>query len=139
MLGCGLSRTFTHLLVARFVTGMGSALQMSGSQLFLADISQPHNRARSLGTNHVSSHQLDALLVPFFGAMFALPQISASFASALSSLTISHISDAVTEMLHIICIRVSQARKVSQSSYARAEKGDFTDRSQGKDAFASST
>lgn len=53
MLGCGLSRTFTHLLVARFVTGMGSALQMSGSQLFLADISQRHNRARSLGTNHV--------------------------------------------------------------------------------------
>ena len=53
MIGCGLSRTFTHLLMARFVTGMGSALQMSGSQLFLADISQPHNRARSLGTNHV--------------------------------------------------------------------------------------
>ncbi|KAK9864537.1 hypothetical protein WJX84_006292 [Apatococcus fuscideae] len=70
MLGCGLSRTFTHLLVARFVTGMGSALQMSGSQLFLADISQPHNRARSLGTNHAAS-QVGSLVGPAIGGYLA--------------------------------------------------------------------
>lgn len=69
MLGCGLSRTFTHLLVARFVTGMGSALQMSGSQLFLADISKRHNRARSLGTNHVRTPHF-----PPFPSLFPSPQ-----------------------------------------------------------------
>ncbi|KAK9866843.1 hypothetical protein WJX84_004388 [Apatococcus fuscideae] len=70
MIGCGLSRTFTHLLMARFVTGMGSALQMSGSQLFLADISQPHNRARSLGTNHAAS-QVGSLVGPAIGGYLA--------------------------------------------------------------------
>lgn len=35
----------------RWVTGLGSALQMSGSQLCLADISRADNRSRCLGTN----------------------------------------------------------------------------------------
>ena len=40
----------------RWVTGIGSALQMAGAQLFLADISLSSNRARTLGTNQVSHH-----------------------------------------------------------------------------------
>ena len=53
MIGCGMSRNFTQLLAWRWVTGVGSALQMSGSQLYLADISLSSNRARTLGTNQV--------------------------------------------------------------------------------------
>ena len=45
--------SFEQLLVARWLTGIGSALQNTGAQLFLADISTPANRAQSLGTNQV--------------------------------------------------------------------------------------
>ena len=55
MIGCGTAATFQHLLAWRWVTGVGSALQMAGAQLFLADISQSSNRARSLGINQVSA------------------------------------------------------------------------------------
>lgn len=53
MIGCGLSETFGQLLAWRWVTGVGSALQMCGAQLFLTDISLSTNRARTLGTNQV--------------------------------------------------------------------------------------
>ena len=53
MIGCGLAMTFEQLLVARWITGIGSALQNTGAQLFLADISTPANRAQSLGINQV--------------------------------------------------------------------------------------
>lgn len=63
MIGCGTAATFQHLLAWRWVTGIGSALQMAGAHLFLADISQPSNRARSLGVNQVSAgYQAGALL-----------------------------------------------------------------------------
>ena len=55
MIGRGTAATFQHLLAWRWVTGTGSALQMAGAQLFLADISQSSNRARSLGINQVST------------------------------------------------------------------------------------
>ena len=51
MVGCGMSRSFSQLLAWRWVTGLGSALQMSGAQLYLADISACSNRARIMGTN----------------------------------------------------------------------------------------
>lgn len=51
MVGCGMSTSFPQLLAARCVTGVGSALQNTGAQLFLADISTPDNRAQCLGTN----------------------------------------------------------------------------------------
>lgn len=55
MIGCGLSGTFGQLLAWRWVTGIGSALQMAGAQLFLTDISLSTNRARTLGTNQARS------------------------------------------------------------------------------------
>ncbi len=51
MVGCGLATDFPQLLAARCVTGVGSALQNTGAQLFLADISTTENRAQCLGTN----------------------------------------------------------------------------------------
>ena len=57
MVGCGASRSFAQLLAWRWVTGLGSALQMSGAQLYLADISASSNRARTMGTNQVHAQQ----------------------------------------------------------------------------------
>ena len=57
MLGCGASRSFAQLLAWRWVTGLGSALQMSGAQLYLADISASSNRARTMGTNQARACQ----------------------------------------------------------------------------------
>lgn len=51
MIGSAVAGTFPELLAWRFITGAGSALQMSGSQLFLADVSNRENRAKTLGTN----------------------------------------------------------------------------------------
>ena len=53
MFGCGMAGSFQHLLAWRWVTGLGSALQMSGSHLCLADISKSSTRTRCLGTNQV--------------------------------------------------------------------------------------
>jgi MFS family permease len=53
MIGCGVAGSFGQLLAARCLTGVGSALQNTGAQLFLADISTPENRAQCLGTNQV--------------------------------------------------------------------------------------
>lgn len=63
MLGCGLAGSFQQLLVWRWVTGLGSALQMSGSQLCLADISRADNRARCLGTNQVGLTRTTLMLL----------------------------------------------------------------------------
>lgn len=66
MIGCGLAMNFEQLLVARWITGIGSALQNTGAQLFLADISTPSNRAQSLGTNQARHcHQLLTLSTNF--------------------------------------------------------------------------
>ncbi|CAL5228622.1 g11787 [Coccomyxa viridis] len=70
MIGCGMSRNFTQLLAWRWVTGVGSALQMSGSQLYLADISLSSNRARTLGTNQAAS-LLGGLVGPALGGLLA--------------------------------------------------------------------
>eukprot|EP00884_Botryococcus_braunii_P001802 jgi/Botrbrau1/11622/Bobra.0209s0013.1 len=70
MIGCGLAGDFTQLLLWRWVTGVGSSLQMAGSQLFLADISQTENRARYLGTNQAAS-MLGGLVGPALGGLLA--------------------------------------------------------------------
>lgn len=51
MVGSGLAQNFAELLAWRFVAGAGSALYMTGAQIYLADISNEHNRARFMGTN----------------------------------------------------------------------------------------
>lgn len=51
MVGSGLSGDIYQLLAWRFVAGAGSAMYMTGAQIYLADISSPENRARFIGTN----------------------------------------------------------------------------------------
>lgn len=51
MVGSGMSGSIEVLLAWRFVAGAGSAMYMTGAQIYLTDISTPENRARFIGTN----------------------------------------------------------------------------------------
>jgi MFS family permease len=51
MIGSGFSADIPQLLVWRFVAGAGSAMYMTGAQIYLVDISTVENRARIIGTN----------------------------------------------------------------------------------------
>lgn len=51
MLGSGLAPSIVALLLWRLVAGAGSAMYMTGAQIYLADISTAENRARFIGTN----------------------------------------------------------------------------------------
>ncbi len=77
MVGCGMSATFGQLLLWRWVTGVGSALQMAGAQLFLTDISVSGNRARTLGTNQARrrAHARGFISAVFFRP-YAWPGVS---------------------------------------------------------------
>jgi len=51
MIGSGLSGSIGELLAWRVVAGAGSAMYMTGAQIYLVDISTPANRARFIATN----------------------------------------------------------------------------------------
>lgn len=51
MFGSGFAGDIVQLLAWRFIAGAGSAMYMTGAQIYLADISTPANRARFIGTN----------------------------------------------------------------------------------------
>lgn len=67
---CGFAHTYTELLVYRFITGIGSAFQMCGAQLYLADVSIRENRARVLGAN-TSAALLGVSVGPAMGGLMA--------------------------------------------------------------------
>jgi MFS family permease len=49
--GSGFAGDLIELALWRFVAGAGSAMYMTGAQIYLADISGPENRARVIGAN----------------------------------------------------------------------------------------
>lgn len=51
MVGSGFAVGIVDLLAWRFVAGAGSAMYMTGAQIYLTDISTSANRARFIGTN----------------------------------------------------------------------------------------
>jgi len=51
MYGSGFAGDIVQLLAWRFIAGAGSAMYMTGAQIYLADISTPENRGRFIGTN----------------------------------------------------------------------------------------
>lgn len=51
MIGSGLAPSIWVLLAWRVVAGAGSALYMTGAQIYLIDIAEPHQRARYIATN----------------------------------------------------------------------------------------
>jgi MFS family permease len=85
MVGSGLAVGITDLLAWRFVAGAGSAMYMTGAQIYLADISTPATRARVMGANQAALlfgtsigpaiggalGELLGLRAPFFAVGFA--------------------------------------------------------------------
>jgi DHA1 family multidrug resistance protein-like MFS transporter len=51
MFGSAVAPNIGVFLFWRFVAGMGSAMYMTGAQIYLADISTPSNRAKNIATN----------------------------------------------------------------------------------------
>lgn len=70
MYGSGLAGDIVQLLVWRFVAGAGSAMYMTGAQIYLADISTPATRARFIGTNQ-SALLLGIAVGPAIGGIVA--------------------------------------------------------------------
>jgi MFS family permease len=54
MFGSGVSFDIWQLMVWRFVAGAGSAMYMTGAEIYLVDVSTPETRAMCLETNQMS-------------------------------------------------------------------------------------
>jgi MFS family permease len=70
MVGTGLSGSLGVLLGWRVLTGLGGAAQMTGAQLYLADISKPSNRARTLAPTS-AAFSAGASVGPAIGGLLA--------------------------------------------------------------------
>ena len=70
MAGSGLAPNVGVLIAWRFVSGIGSAMYMTGAMIYLADIAGPDQRARYLGTNQAAV-QLGVSIGPAIGGLIA--------------------------------------------------------------------
>jgi len=70
MVGTGLSGSLGVLLGWRVLTGLGGSAQITGAQLYLADISKPSNRARTLAPTS-AAFSAGASVGPAIGGILA--------------------------------------------------------------------
>jgi MFS family permease len=70
MFGSGLSFDIWQLMAWRFIAGAGSAMYMTGAQIYLVDVSTPENRAMFLGANQMAIN-LGVSLGPGIGGLVA--------------------------------------------------------------------
>lgn len=91
MIGSGFVDGIPELLFWRLIAGAGSAMYMTGAQVYLVDISTPRNRARVLGANQGAlllgvslGPGLGGLLAEAFG--FRLPFVAVGAAALLTAL-----------------------------------------------------
>jgi MFS family permease len=91
MIGSGFSADIAQLLIWRFVAGAGSAMYMTGAQIYLVDISTLENRARIIGTNQGAlllgvsiGPGIGGLLADLFG--FRVPFLVVGAAAAVAAL-----------------------------------------------------
>jgi MFS transporter, DHA1 family, multidrug resistance protein len=70
MAGSGFAPNIGVLIVWRFVSGVGSAMYMTGAMIYLADIAGPDQRARYLGTNQAAV-QLGVSIGPAIGGLIS--------------------------------------------------------------------
>jgi len=70
MAATALATSFQQLVTLRVITGVGGSMQMSGSQLYLADISSSHNRARTMAPL-MASFSAGAVAGPALGGFLA--------------------------------------------------------------------
>ena len=70
MIGSAMSASLAPLVVWRFVAGVGSAMYMTGALVYLADVSEPANRARLLGVNQ-GALLIGTAIGPVIGGLLA--------------------------------------------------------------------
>jgi DHA1 family multidrug resistance protein-like MFS transporter len=113
MVGSGFAVGIVDLLAWRFVAGAGSAMYMTGAQIYLTDISNPTNRARFIGTNQGAlllgvsiGPAVGGLLAEFWGlrAPFIVTGIAALFAMV-------HAYFKIPETRHLALAQIEAARK----------------------------
>jgi MFS family permease len=78
MLIMGTAKTSSELITGRFGVGVGGSLQLAGGQLYISDISNARNRARTLGPM-TAAFSLGAVLGPALGGYLASYGTSAPF------------------------------------------------------------
>jgi MFS family permease len=115
MVGSGFSVGIVDLLAWRFVAGAGSAMYMTGAQIYLTDISNPTNRARFIGTNQGAlllgvsiGPAVGGVLAEFWGlrAPFIVTGVAALFAMV-------HAYFKIPETRHLALAQIEAARKPS--------------------------
>ncbi|KAK9819267.1 hypothetical protein WJX81_001189 [Elliptochloris bilobata] len=128
MVGCGMSATFGQLLLWRWVTGVGSALQMAGAQLFLTDISVSGNRARTLGTNQAAS-LVGGLVGPAVGGLLA------DVSGLRAPFTMTGIAAAAAAVYGLL--RLPETRRLSEEREERARVAEEADECEAEQPAAS--
>ena len=68
--GFGIAQTLGHLISLRSLSGIGGAMEMTSAQLYLSDISNAHNRARTMAPMNMAS-AAGNILGPFLGGLLA--------------------------------------------------------------------
>ncbi len=115
MVGSGFSVGIVDLLAWRFVAGAGSAMYMTGAQIYLTDISNPTNRARFIGTNQGAlllgvsiGPAVGGVLAEFWGlrAPFIVTGVAALFAMV-------HAYFKIPETRHLALAQIEADRKPS--------------------------
>ena len=115
MVGSGFAVGIVDLLAWRFVAGAGSAMYMTGAQIYLTDISNPTNRARFIGTNQGAlllgvsvGPAVGGVLAEFWGlrAPFIVTGVAALFAMV-------HAYFKIPETRHLALAQIEAERKPS--------------------------
>ena len=113
MVGSGFAVGIVDLLAWRFVAGAGSAMYMTGAQIYLTDISNPTNRARFIGTNQGAlllgvsvGPAVGGVLAEFWGlrAPFIVTGVAALFAMV-------HAYFKIPETRHLALAQIEAERK----------------------------
>ncbi len=124
MVGSGFSFSIVDLLAWRFVAGAGSAMYMTGAQIYLTDISTPANRARFIGTNQGAlllgtsvGPAVGGLLAEAFGlrAPFIVVGVAALFATA-------HAYFRIPETRHLAFAAVEAEREAAPEGAPPAQR-----------------
>jgi len=122
MVGSGLSGDIYQLLAWRFIAGAGSAMYMTGAQIYLTDISTTATRARFIGTNQ-GALLLGTAIGPGVGGLVAeFWGLRAPFhvvgAAALVAMVYAHLR--VPETRHLALAQAEESKPAPGTKPRRA-------------------
>jgi DHA1 family multidrug resistance protein-like MFS transporter len=123
MFGSGLSFDIWQLMAWRFIAGAGSAMYMTGAQIYLVDVSTPDTRAMFLGTNQMAIN-LGISLGPGIGGLIAQVfglRVPFHVVGVAAVLTALYAYTRLPETRHLAAEELRQSRTaVSPATHERA-------------------